>query len=559
MYLIDTMGVSLSARDHLKIETSLAGVRDDLSTLPTADIVQTAAKMLYFMEATSSPGIADLQTSFLNLVPAEHQPVVGAFLSEQTNNVVFHPQQLYALIRMGLASGQPEAPRSFANEGDSLAFFRAACGVTDLIADYSAFPVPTGLAGTSSLPARPLAIFFIRSAVLSRRTFFKARSGRAYLMWFDCRIPWPETALDPDGFCDRAFGCSHRRFTSIALAPALARVNYTPETSPDAAVFDPTSYYKNTNVSRSESETILDSLGFVPDDPGVFETPAPYWDFRAFAQRPFVPAGSGLLMPAGAGNAVTAATTGIFWSMHSVLSEAGEVHQLTDHYGRIFEDYAVRLFESIESDGRLVSGEIKYGTKAANKRSSDVLVVEYSDNPVRVFVETSTIRPRSELFTDGSVDALDAYVERIVDKLKQLNSVINDHIDQRFEIHGDALETAGAYVPLCVIDEPFFWTPSLWSLLQDQILQASLFSPQNVTRPIVCDINDLERIIDVVEGGASLRDVLIGYMLEADYRVPIEQYLDKHYSLDTPSIVSDAMLKLGELAIEEIELEDPAS
>jgi hypothetical protein len=546
---------------HLGEEGSVDSIVDRLSRMRTADVIQTTSKLMMFMEAVEGGGIRNVQASLAEaLFPREVSHRLLKLLEVPAANggvdVLFFPQQLMSLQKLALAVGEQGVPTSFGGGSQWGEFLLAAAQVSDVIQEKSAFP---GSEVTGADREDSLAVFFLRNAEANRLAFYKAVAGRAYRYWIGTGLPWPDGLEHPDDYCRRSFGVSMRRFMAICLAPAYARVNMV-EPSPSEAVFDPVAYFARAGIEEREVCAVIDPLTYPSRLPSsVADEAATYWAFADLAAQPYLTSSETTLVPCSVTRAFERGTTGLFWLLHASLGGQGEaINLLTSHFGQLFEQYCLDVASLSAPSAVHVEGEIEYRRTGRRDlvKSSDVLVSGLGTRDAsRVFVECAAIRPTQPLFRDAERSAFANYVAKLVGKLQQLDRSINDHRLGDFELTRDVAGPNDAYLPVLVVDEPFQWTVHLRNVLERETTGLGLFSPINVTKPIVCDVGEYEHLWHAVESGRSVVELLSGYLAETDRTVPLEQYL---YSttggLGSPASVSLGFDAFSELLIEELQL-----
>jgi hypothetical protein len=458
---LQSMRVPIAGR-HLGLPGSPETLLQHLGALTAADVVQTAAKILLWLEAPGRDAFGAGQRELLsNLFP---QQVAGPLLramdlgpdSEEGFDVVFHPGQLLALQKLGSCVGKPGPPNSFDNGSSVLRFLIAAAQVND---------VRDQLVGEGNVDDEMGgAIYGFRAAEQNRITYPIAVAGRAFRLWLDSQVPWPSGIEHPDDYCRHRFGVGLHRFVAIAAAPAIGRFELDLN-DPGAAPFNPPEYFAQSEVGVDTAAAVLRELTYAPrlGDSSVVGEPGEYWSFFDVADRPLMPCGTGIVVPCSLRYSLDRATTGLFWMLHA--ANAGNVGPLTTHFGRMFENYCLRASEGLRSPTTAISGDFTYAR--GTKKTSDVLITGLGRGrvPVRIFVECGAMRPRASVFMTGNRADFDDYVEALMGKLAQLDRVITDHQAGAFRIPNDLAGPNDAALPVLVVDSPFHWTFTLRNVL----------------------------------------------------------------------------------------------
>jgi hypothetical protein len=326
------------------------------------------------------------------------------------------------------------------------------------------------------------------------------------------------------------------RFISVILAPTFLLLRSRQTTPPDG-VFDPNRFFRDTRIPTEQALKVLAHQTHPGSAGHSAHSASTYWAFEDLRAKPYLRASSNLLVPNALSFAFQRATTGIFWMLHS--DNLGHVHDFTGHFGKMFEDYCLRLVESIERREVLrVTGPVVYRRGGNTVESSDIIVSALgSYRAIRIFVECGAIRPSLSVLRDGDLSEFRKYVDRIVGKLTQLHERIEDHRAGLFEL-GDELPSGALYCPVLVIDEPFYWSKELRDILDEKVRKRNLLSGFDTTKLIICDVKDLEYLIEQTEKGNGLPDMLLAYLKEGR-SAGMRQFLqERDPSLDAPSLVN---------------------
>lgn len=401
--------------------------------------------------------------------------------------------------------------------------------------------------------AKGVCIFLVRNAEANDITHFRAVAGRSFCMWIDRALSWPEGLRTPEEIVERNFDLALNEYLAICLAPAVMRVNQG-QPDPSEAVFDPSSYFKNSGIPEEKVRAVLATLTFSDRlPPDAIDEKSTYWNHTDLSAHPYLKAAENLLIPASISRAFARGTTGVFWMIHEMLREEGDVRPLTNHFGHIFEDYGLRLLEATSRDR--VIREIEYARGRHTLLTVDGLLSTMGSRATaRIFVEFSALRPTQAVFAEGSAEAFQDYLDRIIEKLGQLNSSIVHHQEGTFKIDGDIAGIDDAYIPVLVIDKPFLWSPSLRELIDHQCATQQFFDRGPVARPVVCDIGEFENLCASVEHGSNLVDLLVDYV-GSGRSVPLKTFLyDRDGVLVEPDLVRQGFDQLFELVVDGLHL-----
>lgn len=519
-----------------------------LSNLVASDVVQTASKILMSMESLAAKGVLGRQEEFVELFPP---PLRRRILEQMAaapggQAALFYPQQLVALQRLAIVTSKPGPPTSFASGDQWEDFLRVCAWVGDVSTQLS------GFTGHDDVDRRTIATWALRVGEANRLTFYRGAAGRAYQMWMNSDASWPEGLETVDEFCLRQFGLTYAAFVAIALAPAFARVNLRRPTPPDA-IFVPEVYMATTRFDKEQVARVFAQLTYVAEHLRA-DDPATYWAFAELADRPYLPAPDPNLAASSVRFAFERATTSTFWMLHR--AHAGSVGDFTTHFGAVFEDYCLRLAQSVGRADCVVRPELEYRDRKGNwVKTSDVLISEGGRcSPATTFVECRAVRPKRPLFEEGSLEAFDRYLEDLVGKLRQLDRVIGDYLERRFEVPDQIATGSDAIIPLLVVDQPFQWSPALRSLIEDAVKRNGWFRSPQVAFPIVCSISEYESLLHRVEQGEYLAEIGRAY-ISSGQTMPLEQFLfDTRGELEVPEMVNEGFRRLTDVVLGELKL-----
>jgi hypothetical protein len=494
---------------------------DHLGRLRSADVIQSAAKLLHWLEATDRDWLGAAQKEFAASFPEPFASrVLGALEAGRDGggfDAIVHPAQLLALMKLATRLGGAGPPTSF-DDGNLYPHF--------LLALLQVSDVRQLVLGEDAIQNdMDAAIYTLRGAEAGAIVSPTVTAGRAFHLWLDSRLPWPANIEDPNSFAERTLGVELATFVAVTAAPAIARSSVDLE-HPDEIPFDPTFYFRETRIDVDTAVRLLDYLTYqAPDDPFDITDQANYWSFIDFAARPLLRCGQRIIVPCSFRYGIERATTGLFWMLHAAVQ--GEVGPLTTHFGRMFEDHCLRVAEQLRSDLVTVAGEIKYHREKNEVLSSDVIITAGSIDraPARIFVECRAGRPSSGVLATGDVEAFGGYVNDLLKKLDQLDRVIRDHMAGAFTIEGDLAGPNDAYIPILVVDKPFQWSFPLRRILDAGITRRNLFRDPRVTKPIVCDVEDFDHLVHACEEGAELLVLLRSY-LASDRLESLESHID---------------------------------
>lgn len=545
-------GVALEGRRLGEVGT-FATLREHLGALRRADVIQSAAKLLQKLEAVENKDLKTIQFELIELFPPATHDGLRALLTTPTAkggvDVLFYPQQLRTLAKLAMALGEDGPPTSFDAGQLWPHFLLAAAQVTDVAQTF-----PSSLALLEDNPPPALtAMWALRNGHANKRAYFLALGGRAFLLWFDSRVPWPAGVMSPDAYTQERFGLSLAEFIAVATTPAFLQVSDRNERDPGDIVIDPEKYFKPSRFTGEQVSAVIGGLVHDTLSPEVVEDEATYWSFADLQATPYLHAPEPLIAPASVSYAFERGTTGVFWMLHAEL--AGEVGEFTTHFGRMFEDYGLRIAETIAGDTTLVRGEIAYGTASRPKKSCDMIITTTTRlGWAHVFIECTALRPSLPVLAHGDPGEWQRYLDRLSDKLRQLSTVITDFKRGEFAIPSDPAPRAAPILPLVVVDEPFEWTFVMRDLVDGICVERGLFRQPDVARPVIGSLDEFENLVAAGERGANLGDLVRGVGL-AGRGISLERHVfDETGVLHVPRIVEDGFARLTEMIMRELDL-----
>ena len=496
---------------HFGTSGTVASLTELISSLTAIDVVQAAAKVSIALEQLGRGSLLDSQR---DLASEMFSPDVAAGIVADLEaggaggryDALFFPGQLMAMQRLALALGR-EGPGTSFDDGQLVdRFVMAAAQLNDVRDDL-------GASDPDAWDAVDMALYAMRAAEINISRPPVVAGGRAFQLWHQSPVPWPAGLEDPESYCHREFGMSLMSFAAIAFAPAIGLFDI--KTSGQQVAFSPAAYFAETKIPEADVRTVMSRLTYdARRNPALAEEQGVYWCFYDLADRPLLPCGEDLVVPASLRYATERATTGVFWMMHK---SAGEKRgAFTTHFGRMFEEYCLAATHRLISPpNTTVCGEIEYGPRGGRKRSSDVLVVvDEPERAARVFVECRAGRPPRSVFADGDRQAFDSYLDDLKGKLRQLDRSIRDHAAGAFQIPGDGARPDAPYLPVLVVDEPFQWSLPLRFVLDDFAAAAGWFADPRTAPPVVCSIGEYENLVSASERGILPLDVALAIYVD---------------------------------------------
>ena len=243
------------------------------------------------------------------------------------------------------------------------------------------------------------------------------------------------------------------------------------------------------------------------------------WDHTPFEQRPFLRRSDGSLILISPSALVSWLGRGLYFRMldaanartHPTNSRRRRGPAFLQFTGVLGERFALRLIECSHRDKIgarrvVISGEQLYGGSARERRSPDVAVAQASD--LVLFEVFSGRIPRVARIGGAPADVEKALSKMILEKLNQLQKRVADILNDEVAIPGVSKGGAISIWPVILLaGDGVLQTPILWKWIRDRLPDGA-FLDDRVRPPTICDLDDLDPLLVLVERGATLPDLL---------------------------------------------------
>ncbi len=280
------------------------------------------------------------------------------------------------------------------------------------------------------------------------------------------------------------------------------------------------------------------------------------WDRVVFEQHPFLRTANGRLQLISPRALVSWFTDGLYYRgldaanrrRHPNPSKAAAgktlVHGYTSLIGRASEVYVRRVARQaharpIEAGAVEVLPEREYRVGNNRKDSSDLYVVQ---PPEITAVEIYSGRlPRTARISADPEDMERATTKMVVDKLNELHRAIKDVLDGHVAIPGLEMTPVKRIWPVVLLTgHGLLTTPILWGLVRDQLAPGA-FSDPRVGPPTLCDLDDFELLLGLVEKGETLPALLCRFHASPFAEMPPRNWLSDQFPgrVPRPSFVEE--------------------
>jgi hypothetical protein len=246
------------------------------------------------------------------------------------------------------------------------------------------------------------------------------------------------------------------------------------------------------------------------------------WDHAPFEQRPFLRRTNGSLILISPSALVSWLGRGLHFRMldaanartHPTNSRRKLGPDFLKFTGILGERFALRLVEqshenAIHAGTTVVSGDQSYRKSNQEMLSPDIAVAQPPD--LVLFEVYSGRIPRAARVEGAPQDVEKALSKMILAKLEQLQNRIAEILAGDVEIPG-VLEGGPLQVwPVILLaGEGVLQTPMLWKWIRDRLPDGALLHDQ-VRPPTICDLDDLDPLLVLVERGSTLPTLLDGF------------------------------------------------
>jgi hypothetical protein len=243
------------------------------------------------------------------------------------------------------------------------------------------------------------------------------------------------------------------------------------------------------------------------------------WDHTPFEQRPFLRRSDSSLILISPSALVSWLGRGLYFRMldaanartHPTNARRRRGPDFLQFTGALGERFALRLIERSHQDKIrarevVVSGEQPYGEGAWERRSPDIAVAQ-APNLVLFEVFSGRI-PRVARIGGAPLDIEKALSKMILEKLEQLQRRIADMLNEDVAIPGVPNGQPIQIWPVILLTgDGVLQTPILWKWIRDRLPDGA-FRDDRVRRPTICDLDDLDPLLVLVERGTTLPALL---------------------------------------------------
>lgn len=233
------------------------------------------------------------------------------------------------------------------------------------------------------------------------------------------------------------------------------------------------------------------------------------WETTPFMQRPFLELTSGQLALISPRSIITWLGDGFYYRLLESAQRRNPPDRsmslaFTRFVGDLLEEWALELVRSVYSGDRPLGGGRVHGEQPYDGQLTPDVAIDLGTDLVLIEVRSGYLNRR--LRTSGDVEEFKQDLDRIIlRKVRQLGDRIADLLAGRATLPGVDVRHVGRVWPILVTADITQTEP-----LHDVIVGAlpQIYEDARVQGLVVCDPEDLELLMGMVEGGASLIEIL---------------------------------------------------
>jgi hypothetical protein len=447
----------------------------------------------------------ELANGFFDGAPIVHQ--LSRWARAEEGRVIFSEQQFFVVQRLLVEHARDGAIGDGMAEGEFARLKRLILGAATIV-DDSHFD----LEQAAGLGEEMLAYLIQNGAYHSRQNMLNA-FARAYSLFVEhARARADDLPLDQWVAEDHALTLEEQFAAGNALQ-TVSRANEDDVQPGQRSLVEPDAL--RTTSFRDRMDDVRGMLvgsrdWYCEAFAGAGDLTSIAWETTPFMQRPFLELSSGQLVLISPRSIISWLGDGFYYRLLEAAQRRNTPERemslaYTELVGELLEEWALELVRSVYAGerppgGGRVFGEQRYGD---NLLTPDV-AIDFGTDLVLIEVRSGYLNRR--LRVSGQVDEFRRDLERVVlRKVRQIGDRIGDLLAGRAHIGDIDVAHVERIWPILVTADMTQLEP-----LHD-VIHAALpesYGDPRVQQPLVCDPEDLEVLMGMVEGGASLVDIL---------------------------------------------------
>ena len=234
------------------------------------------------------------------------------------------------------------------------------------------------------------------------------------------------------------------------------------------------------------------------------------WETPPFMQRPFLELSSGQLALISPRSIITWLSDGFYYRLLEAAQRRNRPERkmslaYTEFVGELLEEWALAVVRSAYPGERLPGGGRVFGEQPyGNNLLTPDVAIDLGTDLVLIEVRSGYLNRR--LRVSGDVDDFNRDLDRVVlRKVRQLGDRIGDLLSGRAVMPDVDIALVERVWPILVTAD-ITQTEPLHDLIEAALPE--IYGDWRVQSLLVCDPEDLELLIGMVEGGSSLTDIL---------------------------------------------------
>jgi hypothetical protein len=440
--------------------------------------------------------------------------LIRRFLADGPDRLVFDERHLTVLQRLLVEHAQESAAEMLSDHQRATLLF-CLLGIGDVLPEWS----PPDPADDGDYDTTAWTIYSIQRGAYYNTPELYESIVRAHTMLVEIASE-PDLAKHHlycplDDWASKESGASLSEQLAFGFALAVGTQVLNPKlTLAQRTVAVQPGYLRQTPFAARESEifnvvsSTRDELKAAFSAAGVSDEHLA-WDHAPFDQRPFLRRPDGMLMLISPTSLTAWMSNGLYFRILDAARAHNRVRKFTAFNGVLAERYVHRLISASIDASRepaVVSTERLYSVGKREILSPDVAIAQPPDV---VLVEIYSGRIPREARVAASPQTVEGALEKMVlAKLSELQDRVGDLLAGHFKLPGAGeIDDARIWPVVLLAGEGIFQMPMLWRWIAERLPRGA-FSDPRVRPPTLCNLDDLDPLLVLVERGETLPQLL---------------------------------------------------